>query len=147
MNRTTIASVAVVIAAVAIAVGIVSHDPTFPEPDSARAVAAPPPAAAGPERSGEKNGVTVTVTPGAQGAFTVVLDTHSGSLDDDIASAAVLYDASETAHRPLAWEGDPPGGHHREGTLRFEPAVRRGPIRLELAFAAGQYVFTWDNAQ
>ena len=70
-------------------------------------------------------GVTVAVTPQnlAAGAkswdFKVVFDTHSGELKDDVAKNAVLVVDGGASYTPTAWQGDPPGGHHREGTLKF----------------------------
>ncbi len=34
-------------------------------------------------------------------------------------------------HAPVAWDGAGPGGHHREGVLRFKPASPR-PQAVEL---------------
>jgi hypothetical protein len=53
--------------------------------------------------------------------FTVALNTHSVTLDDDLLQAAVLRCDREEEHRPIAWDGSPPGGHHRQGVLRFTP--------------------------
>ena len=82
-------------------------------------------------------GVTVAVTPPDLGAgakswdFKVVLDTHSGSLDDDLVKTAVLLDDKGGRQAPVKWEGAGPGGHHREGTLRFN-AVSPKPAAIEL---------------
>lgn len=73
--------------------------------------------------------VAVTVTPIELSAgssvwkFNVVLDTHSGSLDQDMLLSAVLVDDSDRVYRPTNWDGAPPGGHHREGVLTFMPGV------------------------
>lgn len=72
-------------------------------------------------------GVTVTVLPRSLGAaaryweFEVTLETHVRPLAEDIAAAARLIDARGQPHAPLGWNGDPPGGHHRRGVLRFKP--------------------------
>lgn len=82
-------------------------------------------------------GVTVTVTPKnlAPGAaswdFDVKLETHTQSLDQDLMRAAVLVDAQGQTQAPIAWEGDPPGGHHRQGVLRFRP-LAGSPAAVEL---------------
>jgi hypothetical protein len=66
-------------------------------------------------------------------AFELVLDTHSGDLSDDLPKAAVLVDDRGGEHRPAGWQGDPPGGHHRKGTLDFAPvAPRPGAIELRI---------------
>lgn len=77
-------------------------------------------------RSSSAAGVTVKVTPkdvapgSATWAFDVVLDTHSRDLSDDLVKSSVLLDAQGARYSPLAWEGAPPGGHHRAGVLRFK---------------------------
>lgn len=82
-------------------------------------------------------GVTVTVTPQnlSRGAktwdFKVVLDTHSQDLSDDLTKSAVLLDESGRGYMPLAWDGAAPGGHHREGVLRFKPLAAQ-PQAIEL---------------
>lgn len=82
-------------------------------------------------------GVTIAVTPQnlVAGAstwdFKIVLDTHSGDLSDDLLKTAALLDGTGTRHAPVAWEGPGPGGHHREGTLRFNATTPR-PQSVEL---------------
>lgn len=94
---------------------------------SAAAWAALAGAAELPTRTSSTAGVTMKVTPKAIAPdagvweFAVVLDTHTKSLDDDLLQTAVLLDAQGARHAPVAWEGAAPGGHHREGVLRFKP--------------------------
>lgn len=82
-------------------------------------------------------GVTVAVTPQNLVAsakswdFKVVLDTHSGELNDDLVKTATLIDDKGGRHAPEKWEGAGPGGHHREGTLRFN-AIAPRPESVEL---------------
>ena len=81
--------------------------------------------------------VAVTVTPlelsamASEWKFKVVLDTHSGSLDQDMLTTAVLVDDSNKVYRPTNWDGAPPGGHHREGVLTFMPSAS-APQRIQL---------------
>jgi hypothetical protein len=81
--------------------------------------------------------ITITVTPielnknASLWKFQVVLDTHSGSLDDDLRTKASLVDDKGNIYQPLAWEGADPGGHHREGALVFE-AIKSPLLYLEL---------------
>lgn len=110
---------------------------------------AQPPAA----QSSAERGVTVKVTPKAVGPageweFVVVLDTHSDELNDDLVkSAALLVDGNEL--RPLSWTGPGPGGHHREGVLRF-PAPSQAPqaveLRIQRAGETAARLFRWEGA-
>jgi hypothetical protein len=83
------------------------------------------------------NGVTVAVTPASlsPGAktwnFSIVLDTHSQDLSDDLAQSALLVDDRGNEFKALAWDGAAPGGHHRSGVLRFN-AIEPRPQALEL---------------
>mgnify|MGYP001564561907 CR=1 FL=1 len=85
----------------------------------------------------EQASVAVTVTPVALGEgfdswkFQIVLDTHSGSLDEDLMRVTTFRDESGVVYAPTAWEGSEPGGHHREGTLSFS-AVKPLPSYIEL---------------
>jgi hypothetical protein len=103
-------------------------------------------------RSSSAAGVTVKVTPkdvSAQAAvwtFAVVLDTHSQDLRDDLAKSAALVDARGGRHAPLAWEGAAPGGHHREGVLRFKGlGAQADELELQIQRAGEQAprVFRW----
>jgi len=96
--------------------------------------------AAAAERGTQKStdrGVTVAVTPQNLSGnvktwdFKVVLDTHSQDLSDDLMKSAVLLDGSGGLYTPLAWDGAAPGGHHREGILRFKP-ISPQPQAIEL---------------
>jgi hypothetical protein len=98
------------------------------------------------------NGVTVAVTPLNLSAsaktwdFSVVLDTHSQDLSDDLVKVAFLRDAKGNEFRPLAWEGAAPGGHHRSGVLKFKP-IAPPPQALELRISrpgeAKARIFRW----
>jgi hypothetical protein len=98
-------------------------------------------------------GVTVAVTPQNLAAsakswdFKVVLDTHSGELNDDLVKTALLLDGKGGRYVPIKWEGAGPGGHHREGTLKFS-AVTPTPTTIELRIArAGEAAprsFRWQ---
>ena len=90
-----------------------------------------------PARTSSARGVTTKVTPGnlASNAgsweFAIVLDTHSQDLSDDLVKSSLLLDGAGGRHSPTAWDGAPPGGHHREGVLRFKPISPR-PQSIEL---------------
>lgn len=82
-------------------------------------------------------GVTLTATPhalpGGAWEFDVALNTHSQELKDDLAKSATLVAGGKT-FAPAAWQGDPPGGHHRKGVLKFN-AVDPSPGKIELRIA------------
>lgn len=83
------------------------------------------------------SGVTVAVTPGDLGGnaktwdFSVVLDTHSQELSDDLAKSAVLVDDKGNQYKAIAWDGAGPGGHHRKGVVKFKPIAPK-PQAIEL---------------
>jgi hypothetical protein len=102
------------------------------------ALAAAP--ASGAELNVQKSterGVTVSVTPitlsrnAGTWDFKVVLDTHREELSDDVQRTAVLIAPNGTTYKSTAWKGAPPGGHHREGVLRFA-AIEPSPASIEL---------------
>ena len=79
-------------------------------------------------------GVTVKATPraltGGAWEFEIVFDTHTQELNDDLVkTASLLADGKPLA--PAGWQGDPPGGHHRKGVLKFG-ATDPGPQAIEL---------------
>lgn len=83
-------------------------------------------------------GVTVKVTPVNLTAqtkswdFEISLNTHTVALDQDMTQVVVLQVAGESL-RPQTWQGDPPGGHHRKGVLRFAvPATKADMIELRI---------------
>lgn len=115
-------------------------------------VAASAAAQLAPQKSSQ-GGVTVDVTPAelAAGAkvwsFKVVLDTHSQDLSDDLAKSAVLLDAQGREGKPIAWEGAAPGGHHREGVLKFaafEPLPEAVELRIARPGEAAARTFRWQ---
>lgn len=82
--------------------------------------------------------ITVTVTPKDLAAdaprwqFEIVFDTHSVELNHDLVRSAALIDPAGRSHAPLAWDGDPPGGHHRKGVLSFRPLGSVDEVRLQI---------------
>jgi hypothetical protein len=102
------------------------------------------------QTSGE-GGVEVKVTPrllsagAAAWEFDVVFTTHVASLEGDPVTFSALVDAQGGEHAPLAWEGDPPGGHHRKGMLRFTPLVDQSQAELRIKGVGGVPIrsFRW----
>ena len=104
-------------------------------------------------RSSNEAGVTVVVTPKALGPgvtvweFDVVMDTHTKPLTDDLAKVAALVDGAGHRYVPTAWQGDPPGGHHRKGILQFSaPAEIPKSIELQVNGVGGVAIrtFRWE---
>lgn len=66
--------------------------------------------------------VSITVTPQRsdnEWAFEMVLDTHSMDIEENPANVSVLTDEKGNEYKPIEWQGDPPGGHHLKGILKF----------------------------
>ncbi|MEO8386168.1 MAG: hypothetical protein ABI583_13055 [Betaproteobacteria bacterium] len=90
-----------------------------------------------PAQTVSASGVTVKVTPQSLSDqswnFEIAFDTHSGALSDDLTKSAVLIAAGGATSPPVSWQGDPPGGHHRKGVLRFKPFAAQPPsIELQI---------------
>jgi hypothetical protein len=110
--------------------------------------------AAAPQTSNQ-GGVVVRVTPGrfapdaATWDFEVVFETHTAPLTGDPAQFTVLIDPQGRAHAPLRWDGDPPGGHHRKGVLRFkalQPAPASVTLKIRGIGGVPERAFTWPAA-
>lgn len=88
-----------------------------------------------PTLSSTQAGVTVQATPRALSRgtweFDLVFDTHTQALTDDLNKTAALVADGGTTYSPVKWQGDPPGGHHRKGTLQFS-SVSPVPASIEL---------------
>lgn len=105
-------------------------------------------------KTDEQPPVTVTITPVELSKdtqlwkFQVILDTHSGSLDDDLLEIASLTGDGGSAYYPISWEGPGPGGHHREGVLVFN-AIDPVPTYIELKIKGvggiPERLFKWNT--
>lgn len=101
-----------------------------------------------PVRTVEAGAVTVKVQPrqlDVGGAvFKISFDTHSVDLDQDLTRQARLVVGGTTW--PIAgWSGDGPGGHHREGELRFTAAgTAAGTATLSIDGLPEPVTATWD---
>jgi hypothetical protein len=90
-----------------------------------------------PAQTTSASGVTVKATPQSLSDkswdFEIAFDTHSQELNDDLMKAAVLVAAGGATSAPVSWQGDPPGGHHRKGILRFKPLAAQPPsVELQI---------------
>ena len=104
---------------------------------------------AGSTRTVETAGVQVTATlerlDEAGATVHLALDTHTGALDVDLAAAATLT-VGGTAWPVAGWEGDPTGGHHRAGPLRFDAAgPPAGAVQLDLDSLPASVSLTWSS--
>jgi hypothetical protein len=98
-------------------------------PSDAKTAAPPTRANAGSQARVQTNtegSVTVSVelvripnTSAEEWLFDVILNTHNVELDMDISETFARIDDSGAQFPISRWEGDPPGGHHREVTLAF----------------------------
>jgi hypothetical protein len=101
------------------------------------------------ERTATVASIGVTVRPvqldAGGAAFAVSLDTHAGSLSADLAASSRL-EVGGTTWSAAGWDGDPTGGHHRKGTLRFTAAgAPTGTVTLTLSGLGDPVVFTWQT--
>ena len=104
-----------------------------------------------PVSTSSQYGVIIKITPrtltGTAWEFDVVFDTHSQDLKDDLLKSATLVAGSVAPSLPVGWQGDPPGGHHRKGVLRFNAvAPFTGSIELRIARPGEPAArsFRWD---
>jgi len=101
-----------------------------------------------PERTTTAGSIDVKARPirlDADGAaFTLIFDSHAASFDVDPATAITL-DVGGSRWPAAGWDGQPPAGHHREGTLRFTAAgAATGTATLTIGAGLPQpAVFNW----
>jgi len=75
-------------------------------------------------KSNNENRVRIDVQPvqlaaGRPMKFEVRMNTHSADLGQDMAAVSTLKDNNGREYKATAWQGSPPGGHHRKGVLEF----------------------------
>lgn len=78
--------------------------------------------------------------------FEIAMNTHSVTLDQDLTKVSVLKDEKGKEYSPTSWEGAPPGGHHREGTLVFAPITSKSKELKLVIKGIGEIperIFTW----
>lgn len=97
-------------------------------------------------QSSDIGDVIVEVTPLSASEFKVSLETHSVELDNDMVRDISLIDSSGQTHRPISWDGSPPGGHHRQGIIKFGQSPTSGSISLEVRNIGGipERRFSWN---
>lgn len=103
-------------------------------------------------QSNKENGVRVDAMPvelkaGSEARFEVRMNTHSVELDQDLTAISRLKDNKGSTFQATGWDGSPPGGHHRSGTLSF-PALTPGTENVTLIIKGvgkdSERIFSWQ---
>ena len=103
-------------------------------------------------QSNNENGVRVDAIPvelkaGSEVRFEVRMNTHSVALDQDLTAISSLKDNKGNIFQATGWDGSPPGGHHRSGTLSF-PALAQGTETVTLIIKGvgkdSERIFSWQ---
>ncbi len=117
-------------------------------------LSAPASAAGLAAQTSDENGVKIVVTPGDLSGtatvwnFEVVLETHTHPLVDEMAASELV--ANGKFFPPLVWIGSPPGGHHRQGRLRFMAVTPRPQVielRIRLNGELTPRTFKWSLSE
>ena len=102
-------------------------------------------------KTSNENQVTLNIKPvqlvaGKPAIFKVRLNTHSVDLGYDMVRVSMLQDSQGREYKAIRWNGSPPGGHHRSGTLEF-PELKGSPksVKLVIKGVAGvpERTFEW----
>jgi hypothetical protein len=102
-------------------------------------------------KTSNENQVTLNIKPvqlvaGKPAIFKVRLNTHSVDLGYDMVRVSMLQDSQGREYKAIRWNGSPPGGHHRSGTLEF-PELKGSPksVKLVIKGIAGvpERMFEW----
>lgn len=106
-----------------------------------------------PSREDSQGQVMVIVTPLSLSKtadawrFEVQLNTHVVPLTQDLTAVSVLSDGNNNDEKPLEWQGDPPGGHHRKGILVFKaihPAPDSVTLKVRQVGSIPERRFSWQ---
>lgn len=91
-----------------------------------------------------ENNVEFQVTPSSPSEFQTAINTHSVELDFDLTQISALYDDAGNTYKPLKWEGSEPGGHHRNGILKF-PSIDKNAKSIKLVIIdSTKREFSWN---
>lgn len=103
-----------------------------------------------PPQTNSEGQITIQVTPqelSSSWDFEIILDAHSGSLDQDLVTSSILVGDDGGEYPPISWDGDPSGGHHRKGVLKFKPIIPN-PSSIELKIyqlgTDNEKIFRWE---
>lgn len=103
------------------------------------------------QQTNSEGAVSISVKPtdvsaeATSWSFSVALNTHMGDLGEDLTQSSVLV-ADGKEYQPVGYDGDPPGGHHRMGTIRFNPVTPRpGSIQIKIrqVGSVAERTFSW----
>ncbi|MAZ40855.1 hypothetical protein CL654_01960 [bacterium] len=102
-------------------------------------------------QTNEDGAVSVTVTPLDEtlSSFDVVLNTHSMDINEDMVEVSIMVDEKGNEYKPVGWEGDPAGGHHREGILSFkeiEPEAKSITLFIRNVGGVEERKFEWKTS-
>ncbi|PIP87295.1 hypothetical protein COW81_01085 [Candidatus Campbellbacteria bacterium CG22_combo_CG10-13_8_21_14_all_36_13] len=80
----------------------------------------------------EEGNVTVSVESlnEANTNFRITLRTHFVELNYDLVKLSSLFNIYGNEYIPISWDGDPVGGHHRTGVLKFDSEEIKNPTLL-----------------
>lgn len=105
-----------------------------------------------PAKENNQGTVMVSVTPqdlsktAKTWRFAVRFNTHVTPISQDMLKVASLSNGKGAGEPPTAWNGDPPGGHHRRGVLVFK-AIEPMPAALTLHIrevgGVADRIFSW----
>lgn len=79
--------------------------------------------------------------------FEIMLDTHSVELSDNLTQNSVLLNDNDKEYAPTSWDGDPAGGHHRKGVLKFaaiNPLPRSITLKIRNIGDVAERNFSWQ---
>jgi|SRR3989344_7075045 len=92
----------------------------------------------------DQNDVEFQVTPLYPSEFQIAINTHSVQLDFDLVKVSNLYDDLGNVYAPLDWDGSAPGGHHRNGILKF-PSLSKNAKSIKLVITdSTRREFDWN---
>ena len=80
-----------------------------------------------------------TITESGMEIF-ISMDTHTVDLEEDPQETAYV-EVDGLEYEPIEWIGDPPGGHHRSGSLIFEEGFSE--FILHMTIGGENKKFNW----
>ncbi len=96
------------------------------------------------QKENSEAGVTIKAAYLGNNAFDIKMDTHSGSLDYEMAKISYVRDGKGNIIQPLTWDGGI-GGHHFSGALKFPKFDDSAGFELVIQDVAGvkERVLKW----